>query len=63
MAIGGATKYIHRLDQKPGHTADAKLRAGFMLMPEKGASSEMYKQTRDPAISPVKRINLGCAFE
>ncbi len=40
----------------PG-AADANVRAGFMLMPERGDSKLIYSATRDPAASPVYRAS------
>src|SRR5207249_8839251 len=39
--------------------AEAKVRAGFMLMPESGASRLMYKATKTPAKIPVRRVQRG----
>jgi hypothetical protein len=36
-------------------TADAKVRAGFMLVPEIGLSNVMYAATKHPAIKGVYR--------
>ncbi len=38
-----------------GATAEARLRAGFMLIPEIGASTVMQAATRAPAKRPVRR--------
>ena len=38
---GGAVKYTQSAVQRRPFTAEASVRAGFMLMPEKGASKVM----------------------
>ena len=41
MPRNGAVKYTHNAVQIPLGSAEAKVRAGFMLMPENGASNVM----------------------
>lgn len=38
---GGAVKYIHNAVHSRAGTAEARVRAGFMLMPESGASTRI----------------------
>ena len=47
-------KYTHRAVHVPAGIAEAKVRAGFMLIPESGASSVMYVATSRPEQSPVR---------
>jgi hypothetical protein len=54
IAIGGAMKYIHQLSQVFATAAEANVRAGFMLIPEIGASRDIYVATRNPAKNGVK---------
>ena len=55
----GSAESTQRSRHKPAGWADAKERAGFMLMPDSGASTVMYSATRAPANHPVKRARRG----
>jgi hypothetical protein len=53
MPSNGAVKYSHAPVHTCAGSADATVRAGFMLMPDTGASNVMYSATSVPAKSPV----------
>ena len=59
MPSGGATKYSHSASNTPAGRADPRLRAGFMLIPESGDSSEMKVATRQAANTPVNGASRG----
>src|SRR4051812_18219258 len=62
MPRGGAVKYSHNVDHPPGGTAEPKVLAGFIDVPESGCS-KVIKATRIRATNtPVQRATR-CLFE
>src|SRR5471030_498299 len=53
MPASGAVKYSQASVQTPDGSADATVRAGFMLMPENGASNVTKAAISRPQIRPV----------
>src|ERR1700750_688862 len=51
----GPATYTQNVSQLPAPQAEPKDRAGFMLIPEIGASMLMYVATSTPTARPVKR--------
>src|SRR5581483_5603443 len=58
IATMGARKYTQIAVQIPEGNAEPTVRAGFMLMPERGDSTLMKAATRKPATHGVDRVNL-----
>src|SRR5581483_2276744 len=54
IPTSGPVKYTHTAVHVRADTAEASVRAGFMLMPDRGASRVMYVATSRPAQSPVR---------
>ena len=46
-------KWTHSAVQLPAASAEPRLRAGFMLIPESGDSTRMYVATSSPPSTPV----------
>src|SRR5262249_819045 len=58
MANAGARKYTQIAAHMPDGKAEARVRAGFMLIPESGDSMLIKVATRKPATQGVNRVSL-----